>query len=102
MRPVQGPADQLRVGEGRRVAQLGVVQRREVVHRDHGGGPAGRWDHEVRAVHDVGGADEPLERRASRRAHRAWRGRAGMGRWRARDSVRQLASISRRRRQLTA
>ena len=50
------------VGQRRLVAELGMVQRREVVHRDHGGGATGRRHHEVGPVHDVGGADEPLQR----------------------------------------
>ncbi len=58
----QGAPDQVRVGERRLVAQLGMVQRGQIVHRDHGGGPAGRRHDEVRPVHHVGGADEPLER----------------------------------------
>ena len=58
----EGAPDQPGVGERRRIAQLGMVQRREVVHRDHGGGPAGGGHQEVRPVHDVGGADEPFER----------------------------------------
>jgi hypothetical protein len=58
---VDGATNQPGVGERRRIAQFGMVQRREVVHRDHGGGPTGRGHQEVRPVHDVGGADEPFQ-----------------------------------------
>ena len=78
--PPQRPADQPRVGQRRLVAQLGVVERREVVHRDDRGGTARRRHDEVRPVHDVGGADEPLERRrVATRPHSACSGRAGIG-----------------------
>ena len=59
---IEGATDQPGVGERRRVAQFGMVQRREVVHRDHRGRPTGRGHQEVRPVHDVGGADEPFQR----------------------------------------
>ena len=59
--PPQRASDQPGVGQRRLVAQLGVMERREVVHRDdRGGAPRGRH-HEVRTVHDVGGTDEPFE-----------------------------------------
>ena len=59
----EGAADQPGIGQGRRVAQLGMMERGEVVHRDDGRGVAGGRNHEVRAVHHVGAADEPLHRR---------------------------------------
>ena len=61
--PPERPADQPGVGQRRAVAQLGVVERSEVVHRDHGAGATGGGDHEVGAVHDVYRPDEPLDRR---------------------------------------
>ena len=57
----EGAPDQARVGERRLVAELGMVQRGEIVHGNHGGGTAGRRHQEVRPVHDVGGPDEPLQ-----------------------------------------
>ena len=60
--PLQGPADQTRIGQCRFVAELGMTERREIVHRHDRGGTSGRGHDEVRAVHDVGGADEPLQR----------------------------------------
>ena len=59
----QRAADEIRVGERRPVAQLGKADGRQVVDGHHPGGPSGRRDDEVRAVDDVGGADEPFERR---------------------------------------
>ncbi len=59
----QSPSDEARIRQRRRVAQLGVVQRRQVVHRGHGSGAARRGDDEVRPVDDVGRADEPFHRR---------------------------------------
>ena len=59
--PRQRPADQPGVGQRRLVAQLGVVERREVVHRDTVAARRVGRHHEVRAVHDVDRADEPLQ-----------------------------------------
>ena len=75
--PPHGVADERRIGQGRLVAQFGVVQRREVVHRDDRPGPSGGRHHEVGAVHDIDVTDEPLQRR---NAHSPPQGLEGAGR----------------------
>ena len=96
------PADQPRIGQRGGIAQLGVVQRREVVHRDDGGGTQRRRHDEVGAVDDVDRADEPLDRGRSARAQSACSGRAGMARWWAATPAGRRPASNRRRRQLTA
>ena len=87
---IEGAPDQPRVGERRRIAQFGMVQRREVVHRDHGGGPTGRGHQEVRPVHDVGGADEPLQRREVPPGPQCVKGTGRHGSLPRRDARREL------------
>jgi hypothetical protein len=56
-----GPPDQGRELQGGRVAQLGVAHDGEIMDGHHPRRPAGRGDHEVRAVDDVPSPDEPLD-----------------------------------------
>ena len=60
---LEGPADERRVRPGVGGAQLGEPQRGEVVHRNDLGGPPSGWRHEVRTVHHVAPAGEPLDRK---------------------------------------
>ena len=60
---VQRPPDQLRLGQGCGVAELGVMDRGQVVDRHDGGGVPGGWHDEVGAVHHVRRSDEPFHRR---------------------------------------
>jgi hypothetical protein len=50
------------VGQRGGVAELGMVQGGEIVHRDHLGRPPCRRHDEIRPVHDVDAADEPFDR----------------------------------------
>ena len=55
-------ADQPREPERRGVTKLREAHDGEVVHGDHPGGPASRGHHEIGAVHNRVGSNEPLER----------------------------------------
>ena len=59
----QRPPYELGVGQCGRVAEFGMVQRREVVHRGHHGRALGRRHDEVGPVHHVDASDEPLHGR---------------------------------------
>ena len=67
-----------------RAHRAGGVQEGQVVHGDHPAGPAGRRQHEVRAVEDVHAADQRGDRRplacATRSPAAAGPARAGCGR----------------------
>ena len=99
----QRPPYELGIGQRGLVAELRVVQWREVVHGGHHPGPLGRRHDEIRPVHHVDacptnhstGGREP-------RLHIACNGRAGIGRRTGTTVAGRRASIPRRLRQLTA
>ena len=60
---IHRPPNELRVGQGGRIAQFRKPGNRQVVDRDYPCRPPGRRHHEVRSVHHVDSADEPLDGR---------------------------------------
>ncbi len=54
--------DEIAVAGGRGTDRVGGSQVGQVVDGEHAAGPAQRWEHEVRPVHDVRGAGEPFHR----------------------------------------